>query len=124
MQVAVSHTGFVYLQAVYDEADTVTGLVQPQYTRRWPLSPKMTKSEVVATAFKCVLTSMEHKTREWFTYRGRAVYQPHQDVDRLWETCQQSDQREKYQPATEAAFYKRCEGRTYPPNVRVQRARR
>jgi len=93
LQVAVSRTGFVYLQAHYDEVDTVTGVVEPQYTRRWLLAPEMTKSEIVATAFKCVLTSMEHKTREWFLYRGRAVYQPHQDVDKLWETCRQSDER-------------------------------
>ncbi len=32
--------------------------------RKWFLSPHMTKSEVVATAFKAVLTALEHEARE------------------------------------------------------------
>lgn len=83
--VCESVRGFVYLQAEYDEADTITGIVEK---RRWPLSPEMSKSEIVSTAFKCALTSMEHKTREWFLYRGRAVYQPHYDVDTLHAICE------------------------------------
>jgi hypothetical protein len=85
--------GFSYLQAAYYEPDTVTGVVGRQYTRRWLLSPEMTKNEIVSTAFKCVLTSMEHKTREWFLYRGRAIYQPHYDVDALYEICEQREVR-------------------------------
>ncbi len=80
-RVGQSHHGFTYLHAEYDEKDTVTGIVERQYTRRWLLSPEMTKSEIVQTAFKCVLTSMEHKTREWFTYQDAAILQPHHDVD-------------------------------------------
>lgn len=76
-------TGQMYLQARYEEPDTTTGVLSWQYTRRWLLSPEMTKSEVVQTAFKCVLTSMEHKTREWFTYKGKAIFGPHFDVDKL-----------------------------------------
>lgn len=85
--------GFIYLQASYDEADTVTGNMDRQYTRRWPLSPAMTKSEIVSTVFKCVLTSMEHKTREHFLYRDRAIYQPHFDVESLWNICEERVQR-------------------------------
>jgi hypothetical protein len=86
-------TGAVYLQGHYLEADTLTGKVETQYTRRWFLSPAMGKSEIVATAFKCALTSMEHRTREWFLYKGRAVYQPHYDVDALWAICQEREVR-------------------------------
>lgn len=85
--------GFLYLQGEYDEADTKTGIVERQYTRRWALSPEMTKSEIVATAFKCVMTSMEHKAREWFTYKNAAIYQPHYNVDDLWEICEKRDLR-------------------------------
>ena len=81
-------TKAVYLQAHYDETDTVTGKIETQATRRWFLSPEMSRSEIVATAFKCALTSMEHRTREWFLYRNRAIYQPHYDVDALWEICE------------------------------------
>jgi hypothetical protein len=86
--VVESMHGFVYLRAEYDEADTLTGIIERQYTRRWPLSPDMTESEVVSTAFKCVFTSMEHKTREWFTYKNAAIYQPHYNVDDLLAICQ------------------------------------
>lgn len=91
--VGESRTGFIYLQAEYDEADTLTSIVERQHTRRWALSPEMTKSEIVATAFKCVLTSMEHKTREWFTYKNAAIYQPHYDVDALVAICDKREVR-------------------------------
>ncbi len=91
--VGESSHGFLYLQAEYDEADTVTGIVERQYTRRWALSPEMTKSEIVSTAFKCVLTSMEHKTREHFLYQNAAIYHPHYDVDDLLAICEKRDVR-------------------------------
>lgn len=93
--VSVSRTGAVYLQGTYLEADTVTSVVERQYTRRWFLSPEMSRSEIVSTVFKCALTSMEHRTREWFLYKGRAVYQPHYDVDALWDICQKREVRER-----------------------------
>jgi hypothetical protein len=76
-------TGRLYLQASYVEPDIVTGAVEEQYTRKWWLSPYMTKSEFVQTAFKCALTSMEHRTREHFKYKGAAVFGPHFDVEEL-----------------------------------------
>lgn len=88
-----SATGSVYLQGEYLEADTVTGKMETQYTRRWVLSPAMSKSEIVSTAFKCVLTSMEHRVREWFLYKGRAIYQPHYDVDALHAICLERQER-------------------------------
>lgn len=91
--VGESSHGFLYLQAEYDEADTITEIVERQYTRRWALSPEMTKSEIVSTVFKCILASMEHKTREWFKYKGKAIYQPHQNVDDLLEICEKIDAR-------------------------------
>ena len=92
-KIGISRTSAIYLQATYLEADTVTGNVETQFTRRWSLSPEMGKSEIVATAFKCILTSMEHRTREWFLYRGKAIYQPHYDVDALHAICDQREVR-------------------------------
>jgi hypothetical protein len=83
--------GSIYLQARYLEPDTTTYEPTEQFTRRWLLSPEMTRSEIVQTAFKCVLTSMEHKTREWFHFRGRPVYGPHFDVDALYNLCAEYD---------------------------------
>lgn len=82
-----------YIQARYMEADTVTGKIEEQKTRRWVLDAsdgngKITKEIIVGTAFKCCMTSVEHRTREWFLYNNRAIYQPHYTVDTLWNACE------------------------------------
>lgn len=88
-----THGGIV-LQAEYFDADILTEVMEKQLTRKWLLSPAMTKSEIVQTAFKCVFTSMEHRAREYFQYRGKRVFGPHFDVDGLWEICDRLDVRE------------------------------
>lgn len=80
-------SGPVYLQAKYDDPDIYTGVMKPQHTRKWLLSPHMTDSEIVLTAFKCVLTSMEHRTRERFTYKGARIFGPHFDVEDMVRLC-------------------------------------
>ena len=72
-----------YLQGHYDEACVLSGLPARQATRKWRLSPHMTTSELVQTAFKLVVTSAEHRVREHFTYRGERVFGPHFDVEAL-----------------------------------------
>lgn len=76
-----------YLQAEYYERDVDHPALPPvlQKTRKWVLSKFMTKSEVVQTAFKCILTSAEHRVREAFTYKGQRVFGPHFDVEALVE---------------------------------------
>ena len=73
-----------FLQAEFIALDTTTGLNSKQKTRKWQLSQHMTKSELVQTALKCVLTSLEHEAREQFKYKGQAVFGPHFDVDKLY----------------------------------------
>lgn len=82
-----SDAGHWYLQAVYLHPDIVTGLPERQYTRKWLISQHMTKSEIVQTAFKCCITSMEHRCREAFKYRGKRIFGPHFDVDALHRIC-------------------------------------
>lgn len=53
--------------------------------RKWLLSPHMTDSEVIQTAFKAVMTAEEHETREAFKYLGQAIFGPHYDVNQLAE---------------------------------------
>lgn len=67
----------------YEGTDNVTGKPMTWKGRKWRLSSHMTKSEIVQTAFKAVMTAMEHETREKFTYRGATIFDPHYDVDRL-----------------------------------------
>lgn len=75
--------GVPYLQLRYVEADIVTGDPMDQHGRKWMLSPHMVRSEVVQTALKAVLTSMEHRAREAFKYKGERIFGPHFDVEAL-----------------------------------------
>lgn len=77
----------LHLKAVYDEPDIYTDKLETQTTRKWLLSPYMTDSEIVQTAFKLCLTSMEHRTRELFKYKGARIFGPHFDVDDLVTLC-------------------------------------
>lgn len=103
---AVSYPGYTFefregqnggleLRAWYMEADVDKrdGPLERQNTRWWVISKWATKSEIVQTCFKCILTSFEHRAREHFTYRGRAVFGPHFDVDALWEICDKREMR-------------------------------
>lgn len=56
-----------------------------QTTRLWLIQPDSTKSQVVQTVFKCILTSEEHEAREAFRYNGAKIFAPHFDVDQLAE---------------------------------------
>jgi hypothetical protein len=85
--VTESSKGAIYLQAQYPESDIVSGKLEVQHTRKWLLSEHMTKSELVQTAFKCCLASVEHNARETFKYRGKRIFGPHFDVDQLVELC-------------------------------------
>jgi hypothetical protein len=58
---------------------------EEQKGRKWHLSPYMTKSEVVSTALKAVLTAEEHEAREAFRYKNKRIFGPHFDVDILAE---------------------------------------
>lgn len=78
-----------YLQACYEEPDIVTGKPATQCTRKWLLSFHMVPSEITQTALKLLLTSMEHRVREHFKYKGERVYGPHFDVEALVEVARQ-----------------------------------
>jgi hypothetical protein len=88
-----THGGIV-LQAKYLDPDIFTETLETQLTRKWLLSPHMTYSEIVQTAFKCILTSMEHRAREHFLYKGRRIFGPHFNVDELHKICDRLDARE------------------------------
>lgn len=65
--------------------DADTGLPIEWTGRKWQLSHHMCKNEIVTTAFKAVVTAMEHEVKENFRYRGVAIFNPHLDPDRLAE---------------------------------------
>lgn len=53
------------------------------------LSPHMIESELVAITFALCKGFEEHECREWFKYRGRAIYGPHISVDALYYAANQ-----------------------------------
>ena len=63
-----------YLQVVFACVCSTSGKPEKHRGRKWLLSPHMTKSEIVQTAFKAVMTALEHEAREEFRYRGRAIF--------------------------------------------------
>ena len=75
----------LFLQVEFDAPEGV------QRGRKWRLSAFMTKGELVQTAFKAVLTAAEHEVREKFTYRGRPIFGPHYNIDKLVEVCDAPD---------------------------------
>lgn len=84
--------GGLYLQAVHHGA-FVTSDTEWK-TRKWKLSEHMTKSELVQTALKCILTSIEHEARESFRYRGELIFGPHFDVDELVTLCRKPNHKD------------------------------
>lgn len=48
--------------------------------RKWYLSPHMTTSEIVQTAFLAVTQALEHEARERFTFKGQPVMDPHKNM--------------------------------------------
>lgn len=74
--------GGYYLRLAFAaiDHDKPGGEVEEMTGRKWLLSPKMTRSEVVLTAFKAVMTAEEHEIREQFKLRGVAVLGPHFDL--------------------------------------------
>ena len=82
-----------YLQAFFTALCSKTSLPFEQATRKWYISSEATKSEIIQTMFKCVLTSVEHEARESFLYKGKPIFGPHFSVDALWNIAESLDER-------------------------------
>jgi hypothetical protein len=70
-----------------------------QHTRKWVVSRFASRSEVVQTLFKLVVTSEEHEAREAFRYRGKAIFGPHFSVDTLHQICGKAENYDYRDPA-------------------------
>lgn len=82
-----------YLQWHFTGKCSRTGVIGPQFSRKWYLSRWMTESEVVQTAFKAAITAEEHETREHFKYCDKRVFNPHIGVRELMRVCEIEDVR-------------------------------
>lgn len=73
-----------YLQLHFNSPCTKTGEMKEWHSRKWWLSQHMIHSEIIQTAYKAVEAAVLHEMRESFLYCGRAIYDPHIDVDVMW----------------------------------------
>jgi hypothetical protein len=98
--------GFL-LQMEYYEADVNKPGSEPvkQSTRKYYLSPYMTTSEVVETAWLCVQRSQLHVASEHFRYAGRQVYSQHFNVSARIEICDNEDFDTRTPPSTSPNVY-------------------
>ncbi len=89
----------LYLQVHDNQAtDNTTGLDYRWSGRKWALSEHMTRTEIVKTALKAVMSAEEHETLENFKYKGISIFDPHINVDdlvMLREQCE-LDEREEH----------------------------
>lgn len=74
-----------YLQIQSADTCTVTGLPYHWHGRKWFLSPHMTDSEIVQTAWAAAKMAMEHELRETFKWEGECIFRPHFDIRALHE---------------------------------------
>ena len=78
-----SHDSRMYLQIIFTAPCVTTKEMLEQKCRKWWLSPYMTETEIVGTAYKAVVAAMDHEVREHFTYKNRTIYNPHFEVNDL-----------------------------------------
>lgn len=83
--------GAIMLQVTFPAPDCHTGEVVEQRGRKWYISPHMTNSEIVQTAFLAAKVAMEHELRENFLYKGEAIFGPHFSSEALAEFARQGD---------------------------------
>lgn len=88
--------GFL-LQLTYWEEDTANGEpklgvgMTQQFARKWYVSSWSTTTEIVRTAHKAVMASLEHRLGEHFRFQGAQVYSPHHSVHGLVGLTRTSD---------------------------------
>lgn len=74
------YVGFA-IHVEYTEDDIDTGKPELQRSREWMLPDDATETDIVNTAFACVMRSYDHVVQEHFMYKGRRVFSPHFDID-------------------------------------------
>lgn len=52
-------------------------------SRKWPIAPTMTKTEVIWTAFSAIRDAVDQELREHFLFKDTPVFSPHRSLDSL-----------------------------------------
>lgn len=79
--------GGFHLSVEAIEADAYTAVPSLQRGRQWFIAETASPGEVVQTAFKAVLTWVEHEARESFRFKNQQVFGPHTDLEGLTAIC-------------------------------------
>lgn len=74
-----------------ERLDIFTGRMAVGESRHWLVTPTSSKSGIVQICFGAVLSVQEHEARENFLYRGRRIFGPHMDADRVWGVARSVD---------------------------------
>jgi len=85
--------GRLFLQVRFLAHCVVSGKLNEQRCRKWWVSPYMTETEIVDTAFKAVLSAEEHEAKEKFKYHNKVIHNPHISVRTRMEFCSSLEQR-------------------------------
>jgi len=91
-----------YIQVEFDGEDCETGDIELQKGRKWYLSPFMTNSELVYTAFKAIQAAEDHEMREFFKYKNVKVINPHFSVDDIVDMVNAKQLTEDARPSWES----------------------
>lgn len=82
--------GRPYIQISVDESAEAakcafSGKVTPWKGGKRYLSAHMCRQEIVGACLSAIKDAEMHEIHEWFKYKGRAIYNPHLDPDKLAE---------------------------------------
>lgn len=88
INVIAVYNGFL-LQISYmeDDIDTPQSKAVEQFARKWYISEDASETEIVETVFAACLRSMEHVTREHFTYKNHRVFSRHFHINSRLAIC-------------------------------------
>ena len=80
----------VKMRVEFEAIDATDGTTKGTgHGRSWLITDSWTDSEIVQLALLSVLQSQEHEVREFFTYRGQAIFNPHFSHVDLYNLCKQ-----------------------------------
>lgn len=85
MRLIEKQDGFL-LQWTFMERDLTnpdSQIEEEQFARKWYISPYMTDSEIVRTAYLAVQQAEMHEVAERFTYCGSRIFDPHMNYTEL-----------------------------------------
>lgn len=78
-----------YIQVQFHAPDNHGEGTTEQHGGKYYISKHAIKDEIIKTAWKAVISAVEHEAREQFLYCGIPIFDPHTSCDRLLELHRQ-----------------------------------